>query len=57
MRFLSTNLVGVSRTAAHVLWEPQDGLRCRVVGPEHDRPSGEGTDSVRFASTNRVSAR
>ena len=29
---------------AHVLWEPLGPMRGRVGDPEHDRPSGEGTD-------------
>ena len=29
---------------AHVLWEPLGPMRRRVGGPEHETPSGVGTD-------------
>jgi hypothetical protein len=44
VRLVSTNPSGCSAVAAHVLWEPQGPMRRRVGSPEHDRPSGEGTD-------------
>jgi hypothetical protein len=44
MRFVSTNPSGCSAVVAHVLWEPLGPMRPRVDDPEHERPSGVGTD-------------
>src|SRR5450759_5010619 len=35
---------GCGLAARHVLWEPRRRERRRLDGPEHERPSGEGSD-------------
>ena len=44
MRFAGTDPSGCGATVAHVLWEPQGGVRGRVGGPEHEDLSAEATD-------------
>jgi hypothetical protein len=46
MRLASTDPSGCGATVAHVLWEPQGGLRRTLARPKHGGPSGDDSDPL-----------